>query len=80
MPVIPDSVVNMGHSFQYCYNIVNVSQLPPYPDNMQGCFAQCFNLTDVNFTPDSLMKLIDKNESFGAEILLKISKSLIFQK
>ncbi len=37
-------------------------------------------LTDVNFTPDSLMKLIDKNESFGAEILLKISKSLIFQK
>jgi hypothetical protein len=36
-------------------------------------------LVDIQFTPENLMKLIEKNHSLATEIFLKISKSEIFQ-
>ena len=36
-------------------------------------------LKQINFSPENLMKLVDKNDSFAGEILLKISKSIIFE-
>lgn len=36
-------------------------------------------LKEINFTPDDLMKLVDKNEKFASKILLSISKDEIFQ-
>jgi hypothetical protein len=36
-------------------------------------------LKEINFIPEDLMKLIDKNSTLATEIMLKISKSQIFQ-
>jgi hypothetical protein len=36
-------------------------------------------LVEIQFTPDNLMKLIEKNSLLATEILFKISKSSIFQ-
>lgn len=36
-------------------------------------------LSEIQFVPESLMKLIEKNDEFATEILLKISKHIIFQ-
>lgn len=36
-------------------------------------------LAEIQFTPDNLMHLIEKNPNFAAEILLKISKNIIFE-
>jgi len=36
-------------------------------------------LAEIQFTPDNLMQLIEKNSNFAAEILLKISKNIIFE-
>jgi hypothetical protein len=36
-------------------------------------------LVDIQFTPENLMKLIEKNHNLATEIFLKISKSEIFQ-
>jgi hypothetical protein len=36
-------------------------------------------LKEINFTPDDLNKLIEKNSNLVVEMLLKISKSSIFQ-
>jgi hypothetical protein len=36
-------------------------------------------LVEIQFTPDNLMKLIEKNPNLATEIFLKISKSIIFQ-
>ena len=36
-------------------------------------------LKEINFTPESLMKLVDKDVNFAEKILLKISKANIFE-
>jgi hypothetical protein len=36
-------------------------------------------LVEIQFTPESLMKLIEKNDELATDILLKISKHIIFQ-
>lgn len=37
-------------------------------------------LVEVQFTPDDLMKLIEKNHTLATDIFLKISKHVIFEK
>ena len=36
-------------------------------------------LVEIQFTPDSLMRLMEKNHTLATDILLKISKHIIFQ-
>lgn len=36
-------------------------------------------LVEIQFTPDNLMSLIEKNQQFATEIFFKISKCVIFQ-
>lgn len=36
-------------------------------------------LKEIQFTPEDLMKLIEKNAALAIDIMLKISKSQIFQ-
>jgi hypothetical protein len=37
-------------------------------------------LVEIQFTPDDLMKLIEKNHTLATDIFLKISKNIIFEK